>query len=455
MNTFLADLKKVDSFMNTIKRLIPSSFKTAVRAYREDRQLSRLEADWKDAVFYLKDGEGAQLSCCKNVLIVPTDPWTLIGAVGDDAMISASIGIVRQHERACQVYVMTGGEQANKVAECIGLRPLMLWADKGFVQNLRDELVKHEIGSVIVLGADVLDGYYGATIAAKLLVSADLAARLGAKVTVLGFSFNAEPVGRLRSIFDNLHSNVRLHAREQLSAERFSKFSRHPVTLVADSAFMLGPDQSTDEVSDLVDWANAARQRGRLIIGLNVHPMLIKSATSEQIESIVLSVLSAVENVDSSLADRISWVLIPHDYRDALGDDTCLIPIYERLRKVPGFDVKHITGRHRAATLKAMAGAMDGVIAGRMHLVIASLGMGVPVFALKYQDKFEGLLGLFGIDQEMSVTADELLFNPDEFSSRLQRFLRDISSLKIKVSKALPNVKAASRLNYSPIVKSD
>jgi len=425
-----------------------------MRAFKEGREFSGLEDDWKNAALR-SNAKRESLAGGRNVLIVPTDPWTLIGAVGDDAMISASVGMVKQSRSDALIYVMTGSDQANQVAERIGLKPLRLWASKHFVNDTRNALIENDIGAVIVLGADVLDGYYGAAIAAKLLISADLAAKLGASVTVLGFSFNAKPIERLKSIFDNLHSNVHLNAREKLSADRFSKFSRHPVNLVADSAFMLEPDHAIDEARHIFGWATAAREKGRLIIGLNAHPMLIKNATPEQIEAIILGVKSVVERVNAKFSKRISWVLIPHDYRDSLGDDRCLLPIYDELKKSSEFDVKYVSGKHRAAVLKAIAGIMDGVVAGRMHLVIASLGMGVPVFALKYQDKFEGLLGLFGIDQSMSVTSDEILFSLDEFERKLNKFIDEISDLKVQVFNALPRVKAASKLNFEPIVKND
>ena len=47
--------------------------------------------------------------------------------------------------------------------------------------------------------------------------------------------------------------------------------------------------------------------------------------------------------------------------------------------------------------LKHLAGMVDLVLTGRMHLAIAALGMGTPPLCVAYMDKFEGLFHLFNI----------------------------------------------------------
>lgn len=436
--------------MKIIKKIVPSSVKKKLRGLIEDQAVSRLKKDWAAQRAHLaaptQEVTGADL---KKVLIVPTDPWTLIGAVGDDAMISSSVGMVRRKNATAEMYVITGDEAANKVAREIGLIPLMIWKDKNYCQSVVRAINDHAFDAVIVLGADVVDGYYGAVIAAKLVVTADLAARLGAKVTVLGFSFNSNPVASLHYFFQNLHENVKLHVRESVSETRFKQFSTHPVKLVADSAFMLQPQSNNKELVRLKEWVEERRSTGRIVLGMNVHPMLIKQATSEQVLSIVAKTAEAMQEICTSFP--VSWVLIPHDYRDGHGDDVCLLPVADKLREMSGVDFHYIAGKHRAAVLKAMAGEVDGVVAGRMHLIIASLGMGTPVFALKYQDKFEGLLRLFGLPQEMAITADELL-DGKQFGARLNNYVRELQTMRASVANALPSMLEASKTNFSVVL---
>jgi polysaccharide pyruvyl transferase WcaK-like protein len=47
--------------------------------------------------------------------------------------------------------------------------------------------------------------------------------------------------------------------------------------------------------------------------------------------------------------------------------------------------------------MKYVAGEMDAVLTGRMHLAIAALGCGVPVACITYQGKFEGLFEHFDL----------------------------------------------------------
>src|SRR5690606_33590151 len=124
-----------------------------------------------------------------------------------------------------------------------------------------------------------------------------------------------------------------------------------------------------------------------------------------------------------------------------------LRPIHDRLPDAVKARTFYLEGTHGAAVLKAVAGAMDGVVAGRMHLAVASLGRGVPVLALTYQGKFDGLFRLAGLPEWLLLSPDQA-FVEARLSEVLARFVSELPALKASVGAHLPDLKAASALNY-------
>jgi polysaccharide pyruvyl transferase WcaK-like protein len=95
--------------------------------------------------------------------------------------------------------------------------------------------------------------------------------------------------------------------------------------------------------------------------------------------------------------------------------------------------------------MKAISGVCDLVLSGRMHLAIASLGQGVPVICLTYQDKFEGLMEYF--DLTGNTFSPQAVLDSDDLSERMFDYLDNCSELKKKVRDALPKVIEMSRAN--------
>jgi polysaccharide pyruvyl transferase WcaK-like protein len=95
---------------------------------------------------------------------------------------------------------------------------------------------------------------------------------------------------------------------------------------------------------------------------------------------------------------------------------------------------------------KAIAGAVDLVLTGRMHFAIAALGQGTPPVSVVYQGKFEGLMQHFGLE------AEPLLLAPDKVGSgdaALAAATANAERLRSKILAVLPRVEALSRSNFS------
>jgi len=383
-----------------------------------------------------EDGRG-------GVLIVPSDGRNLIGAVGDDAMITAITQMRRSYFSEGDIYIITEREQAASLAKEIGLQPIEIPTGATFAFAVKKLLKKHNFSEIIILGADIMDGYYDPRYVEKILITADLGAKLGAVVNVIGFSFGLNSIPRLRKFFNKCDRRIHFNVRDRISFDRFRKFTSASPRLVADSAFLLEPGEVDSETTE---WIEQQRRDGRTVVGFNIHPMLFKASTPEQLSTLVEKCAQAIK--DASEVTNAAWLLLPHDYRGDIGDGTCLKPIHEALHSDPSLHVRYFDGVHRAGTLKAVAGKLDGVVTGRMHLAIAALGMGVPTLCVTYQDKFEGLFQHFDLPQEFLLSPEIFQSGNSALSVAVKTFIESLPTLRLSVESKREKVLELSARNF-------
>lgn len=359
-------------------------------------------------------------------------------------MMTAALAYLESQHRNLEVHMLCLEHLAGQLAREKGFVPVALPSNTSFAFGMRRILEGGGYDMLLLVGADIMDGYYSPEPAENMLIAADLAARAGIATNFLGFSFNNMPEPELKRLYDTLHPGVTLNVRDEVSLKRFNTFTSATKKLVADTAFLLKP-AAVDQ--NALSWITEQKRLERMVIGFNVHPMLVKDASTDDVLSIVNKSIDAIKT--ASKKHNVSWVLIPHDYREVVGDDICLRPIYERLEAQSDIRVMYFEGTHRAATLKALAGHMDGVVTGRMHLAIASLGMGIPTLCITYQDKFEGLYRHFGLPKELLLAPRKLMADQAALEDDLDMFVRSLPELKAQITIRLPEVHRLAELNFS------
>lgn len=414
-------------------------------AVRQRLSIARLRG-W-GALWSLGKADAARPPGALRLLILPSDPWTLTGAKGDEAMMVAVTTQLRERHPDLQVGVVTATPQARAAAEALGMTAVPGFG-RGFAQDFAS-LRRFRPDRLLVVGADVMDGYYSPVLTAKLLVLADAMARRGVGAAILGFSFNAQPSRLLRPVFDRLSAAVAVNVRDQVSFDRLRRFTGTPARLVADAAFMLRPASPTPATEAVRTWASARRAAGDRVLGFNIHPMLVRASGAEDIAALARAAADALRRV--AVQRAVSILLISHDYRGAQSDDACLAPLHAALAAEMGPRLMYSTRQCSAAELKTIAGEMDAVVTGRMHLAIATLGMGKPVAALTYQDKFQGLLQHFDYPQHYLLAPSGLADGQSLFHM-VCRLIDELPVLTARVVERLPAVLAASRRNVEPLL---
>ncbi len=381
-----------------------------------------------------------------TLILPPTHP----GSVGDEAMMVVCMARLLDEGHAFSIADFASGDRWP--GEPPGT-PHVDLSDFFGARHLRSmpEVVRllRGFSRLWCLGADVIDGHYSEVGSLRRIAFVELAARLGLEASILGFSFNESPSELVVEALSKLPAGVRLHARDPRSHARLLAHLGRPVRLVADLAFGLAPStelQQNDQ--EIVDWIRAHQARGRRVVGLNVSERAFKSTGHDD----PLRPIEAYASALSDLLERrpeVSVVGIPHDYRQAGGERSdleLLAAIVSRLDPATRERVLLPEARLNAPFVKRLAGDVDAVLSGRMHLVIAALGQGTPACGLSYQGKLAGLYehyALHGLDVD---PADAL--TAGGLRRVLDQLLDEHAVLSVQIAGRKPEVQALQRSNF-------
>jgi len=303
------------------------------------------------------------------------------------------------------------------------------------------EITKFE--SFYVIGTDVLDGKYSERGSLQRLKLMEIAGKAGVDVKVVGFSFNETPEPSCVKALRDLPRGIILKSRDPLSKARIESRTHRQVILTADIAFLLEPNEDSETVSNIISWIKHEKKRGRIILGLNINHHLTCLKPKLSTDEILDKYFSVFYKKISQ--ENISVIGIPHDYRGKVNDVTLLSDF---ARKFPSEISRHILLMPSPDTpgeIKTVCKYLDIVFSGKMHLAIASLGVGTPVGCMTYQDKFEGLFEhfdlkdcLIGVDEAMSGNTMEQFLN---------RIIEKRAETRQQINNRLPYVKELARRN--------
>ncbi|MFC3060298.1 polysaccharide pyruvyl transferase family protein [Paenirhodobacter populi] len=367
----------------------------------------------------------------KKIVILPPSSG---GSLGDQAMLDSTAASI---SRFGDVVLVAVPEPNTTLRTKLTYAPLNGGSKLDKLRAVKEIL---SAGTILFLGADVIDGAYGGD--CRRLGVFDLFVRAGLRGACLGFSVSAKPGARAVERLLNLPP-VPMHVRDRLSLERFDKLTGRKGILVADTAFQLRPEVTTPVMGQAIDWARAQRAEGRKVLVVNLGGWTLERMKGDG----VAAVNTCLERWLGASPDR-AVLLLPHDFKPApVGD-------IEPLRRLNGMLAPQFPDRvhfveppFNTWDVKALAGEIDFSMTGRMHFSIACLGMGTPTIGIVYQGKFEGLMDHFGLDN-MLITPDEAS-DPDVLLARLNETEAQLPELRERIAGKLPTVKELSWKNFA------
>jgi polysaccharide pyruvyl transferase WcaK-like protein len=386
-----------------------------------------------------------------DILIIPPCD---AGSLGDDALVNGLVDyLLENHTNGIDIFkYRSNGDNYTAIVELSKIR-------EGFWDTNRNEdkitlddkiaflwqTLKYK--KLYIIGADVMDGHYSAGDSNLRLLIAELADKAGIDTAIVSFSWNAHPDPKPSNTFKSLKPSIRIMPRDPVSYQRLTTLLENPVEMAADLAFLMQPSTETEKIKPLIEWINRYKHNGAVMLGLNLNTLMLRKT----IEGSNLSTNSIFESYRSMIAkllahdENIHIVLLPHDIREVdlgLSDWTFMALIADGLPDQYKARILSMPTDITAKEIKTIAGMLDFVITGRMHVAIATLGMMVPLLIIGYQGKAEGLLGHFNLD-ECLITPEESL-DYKFFTRKILELLLNRADLKIRVKDALPKIKQLS-----------
>jgi colanic acid/amylovoran biosynthesis protein len=379
----------------------------------------------------------------RRYLIVPPDPHAPSGSLGDVAMLCAFIGSIRGCEPEAS-FTLVGARPGKVNLPGFGeITVAAAWEGREGSRQF-DRLIR-EHDALNVLGADILDGHYGASTVCRIASYCNHAVKLGVPATILGFSFNRNPRRPCVHALSRLDPAVRVNVRDPQSLARFLQRVGSRADLCADVAFLLPASPQGEARID--SWIAHVRHLGRLVVGVNINAHAF-SAVIEEIGAHALVAAIAGQLVEAARQQKLAYLLLPHDSKPQSGDIKLLGALEAEIRRQGMKELAYFESAD-PAEIKRVAGLLDLVVTGRMHLAIASLGAQTPVLAIAYQDKFDGLFcDHFELPSATILYPEQCLDRG--LAERLAWAIAQRDDARRRIKARLPQVMALARKNLPP-----
>jgi polysaccharide pyruvyl transferase WcaK-like protein len=377
----------------------------------------------------------------REILVVPAA--NLDGGFGDDVMISAFVSQIKSNDN---IDILTDriirrddylGKYKN-VAYLDGLNPGNYFYLLGLVKNYR---------TVVVLGADVLDGFQSFHNSIDRLRLIYLASKFNSVSKIIGFSINKSVLPKIKKMFNKISSRCDMYVRDIDSYNRLKNIlgNENNIHQAADIAFLTNVDQDyskTDDYKKYNTWADECKNKGMKIAALCPNAYLAeKNGLDNQLE-LFDTLIQAIESTGTSVA----YLLLYHDLRThckGKNDKDISEILYNKYSN--HFNCYFSSNIRNGCELKSYLKNVDFTISGRMHFGIAGLAYGKPMFGIEYQDKFSGLLKMMGLDvKKCSID----YFNPQNSDNVINEFIKNLNRYTEAVNKTINNMVLLSKNNF-------
>ncbi|MDA7979193.1 MAG: polysaccharide pyruvyl transferase family protein [Pirellulales bacterium] len=373
------------------------------------------------------------------VVLAPSEP----GSLGDEAMLVAiCTQLKRQGVTGISILEssLPGHHEAIPDARMIDLSGWTLHAR--FVDALRAAWIFAGSPRFYLLGADVMDGRYSPGRSLVRIKLAEIAAKVGCRVKIVGFSFSSQPSQQCCDALRALPKSVEFSNREAVSQQRFQQQVGRESKLTADAAFLLEEINDSTTIEPYLKWIATHTDNGRQVLGINFNSSrqhLLKELSAEELVGAYADSLGELLRRRENLA----LVFLPHDSRGEPSDFDLADLVASKLAASEMARTLNVSAPIRAAEIKAICGKLNAVLTGRMHLAIAALGMGTPVGCITYLGKFDGLFAHFRLVDclippngdsiaQLADFAETLLDRAPELARQIRDHLPKVKNLALE-----------------------
>jgi O-antigen/teichoic acid export membrane protein/polysaccharide pyruvyl transferase WcaK-like protein len=367
-------------------------------------------------------------------VVVSGDAYSVTGSVGDQALFGGLVSMLKR-SGATRARVLCRPGAGMPTPDGLGVTAMPLWGSMGQAGQLARQL--QDANAFILIGADVLDGFYSRFESLLRLKIAEFCAERGVPTLLISFSFNGQPDRVVARAMADLPASVVVLCRDKLSHERLVKIMGDRVTLTADVAFNLQPSEHGKLAANVRAWLDGGHHGNGPVIAWNLSPHALQDLSADQRSQ---AMVASGEVISRLITQRdASVVLLPHDFRSIASDYTMLNQVLDQVPAAVRHRVLLAEGPYTAADVKECCQNFDLVLTGRMHLMIAALGRDVPVLAVEYQAKFIGMLTHFDMSSDHILEGRDI-YEPDRLQARICSTLDRLAQTRQKIASHRPKV---------------
>lgn len=391
--------------------------------------------------FYLKNilkVKGSPQDLKNKILILVPD---LPGNLGDGAMLNSLLSNINYDEE--KIIICTIGKPDIKLDYCKACKTIFI--DNGiniflFLKTINNFIKEsRSCERFILIGADMLDGYYSQNSSLKRILLTSIANRIAGKASIISFSFNSTAPKKIIKQLKN--AGAELFVRDKVSYLNLKKNNTPKLNLCMDISFLLKPEKTnnTELIKKEIDYA---RSKKNIIIGINPNNHLLQKGND--INLLINSYSELIAELFKKNKKNY-FVLFPSEYRGCYNDVHICKNIYNELAEDAKKNCAIIENKLKASEIKEIISYLDFVFTVRIHVCVACLSLGLPVLALEYQEKFKGLFDFFDIGD--CLFKKELLYKTNSLADFIEAKLNARENIKNKIIKKIREAIQLSRNN--------
>lgn len=361
----------------------------------------------------------------EEVVIIPPDA---VGSKGDEAIIRGVLNLFSDKK----IKVLTPRREIWK--GWILDRNFTYQEEYVLLEELKNQFF--EATHLVILGADVMDGFYGEGDSLCRLEAAKKVLDLGGRVDVFSASFRANASKAVVDKIKEIGDGISYHIREKMSLENFEKQTGLRGQYFPDLAFLC-EKTLTDKTKGTIAQIQSKKAENSIVIGLNFSEQACRGfydevsveQRKEYVSNIIDFIIETVQNP--------YFVLISHDVREweeHYSDSSYSKWAGEYITKKYSPDLFCQVDNYLQETeILSILPEMDIVVTGRMHLAIAAFRSGVIPVSYIGDNKYGSLRNIEkfkGMFLERMGRNDLVASNGEEFKAALEKIVKEMDSLK-------------------------
>ena len=305
--------------------------------------------------------------------------------------------------------------------------------DRAFTELLAFYWLTRKAKSIVLVGADVLDGRYNEKEAGRKLQIIEKCVDIGLKAKIVGFSLSEHISDSSANGFRRLSNKAEFISRDAVSQARMQKYA--PCQLGADCAFLMQPTNLNGvRYLSVIEWLKTPKESVALCLR---DEDFMTQDTAQLLDPFVKGLIVALNK------QNVKLLLIPHHPTDI----KMLRKVADTLNSFEFSDYLLISELPSAQEVKSLVGQCKHIITSRMHVAIASLSMERSITCIPYAGKFEGLYQHF---QMFGAGIDRLKLDDETYVAEiLEKRIANSDAMKVQLTEKLFHVKSLAQSNFN------